>query len=134
MYDLDTATRATRVTLERATAAYIECAIWASTDDNGEPLEADADDLAPETLESLTEDVHNFLSVCWGDTWGAFSIPLEGIAPEQIGHDLWLTRNGHGAGFWDRGLGDVGERLTEQANAMGSADLYRGDDGLIYVA
>jgi len=21
---------------------------------------------------------------------------------EQIGHDLWLTRNGHGAGFWDR--------------------------------
>ena len=21
---------------------------------------------------------------------------------EQCGHDLWLTRQGHGAGFWDR--------------------------------
>lgn len=21
---------------------------------------------------------------------------------EQAGHDFWLTRNGHGAGFWDR--------------------------------
>ena len=134
MYDLHTVERATRETLERAAAAYIECAIWASTDDSGEPLEADADDLAPEALESLTEDVHNFLSVCWGDTWEGFSIPLGDIAPEQIGHDLWLTRNGHGAGFWDRGLGEIGERLSEQARAMGSADLYRGDDGLIYVA
>ena len=22
--------------------------------------------------------------------------------PVQVGHDLWLTRKGHGAGFWDR--------------------------------
>ena len=31
---------------------------------------------------------------------------------EQIGHDLWLTRGGHGAGFWDRGLPN-GDKLTE---------------------
>jgi hypothetical protein len=29
----------------------------------------------------------------------------------HAGHDFWLTRNGHGAGFWDRGLGEVGENL-----------------------
>jgi len=31
---------------------------------------------------------------------------------EQIGHDLWLTRGGHGAGFWDRDLPN-GDKLTE---------------------
>jgi hypothetical protein len=50
----------------------------------------------------------------------------------QAGHDFWLTRNGHGAGFWDRGLGDVGDRLTDAAHVYGSVDLYVGDDGLIY--
>jgi hypothetical protein len=24
------------------------------------------------------------------------------LSPRQLGHDLWLTRNGHGSGFWCR--------------------------------
>ena len=32
-----------------------------------------------------------------------------GLHPDQCGHDFWLTRNGHGAGFWDRGLADTGQ-------------------------
>ena len=50
------------------------------------------------------------------------------------GHDFWLTRNGHGAGFWDRGLGEVGDRLSNACKAFGSYDLYIGDDGKIYGA
>ena len=53
---------------------------------------------------------------------------------ERAGHDFWLTRNGHGAGYWDRDLGAVGDSLTEKAHDYGDADLYRGDDGLIYVS
>lgn len=34
-------------------------------------------------------------------------------AEARAGHDLWLTRNGHGAGFWDRDLGELGDRLTK---------------------
>ena len=48
------------------------------------------------------------------------------------GVDLWLTRNHHGAGFWDRGLGDVGKRLTDAAR-LGECDAYLGDDGFIYL-
>jgi len=54
---------------------------------------------------------------------------------EQIGHDLWLTRNGHGAGFWDRPdlYGeDLAQRLTEYSKAAGSVDVYAGDDGELY--
>jgi hypothetical protein len=50
----------------------------------------------------------------------------------QMGHDFWLTRNRHGAGFWDRGLGALGDRLTSAAHAYGEVDLYVGDDGRLY--
>lgn len=50
----------------------------------------------------------------------------------QNGHDFFLTRNRHGAGFWDRGYGAVGRQLTDAAHAYGSHDFYVGDDGLLY--
>ena len=49
----------------------------------------------------------------------------------SAGHDFWLTRNHHGAGFWDRGLGEVGRKLTEAAHVYGDYDLYVGDDGKV---
>jgi hypothetical protein len=52
----------------------------------------------------------------------------------MAGHDFWLTRNGHGAGFWD---GDWPEPLatvlTDAAHAFGELSPYVGDDGLIYL-
>lgn len=40
------------------------------------------------------------------------------------GHDFWLTRNGHGTGFWDRGYPDeIGDALTVAAHAFGEAYL-----------
>lgn len=40
------------------------------------------------------------------------------------GHDFWLTRNGHGAGFRDRGLGDLGERLANGCESFEDVDTY----------
>lgn len=37
---------------------------------------------------------------------------LEGWNDDQIGHDLYLTRAGHGAGFWDRRM-EYGNELSE---------------------
>ena len=51
---------------------------------------------------------------------------------EQLAHDFILTRNGHGAGFWDRGIGEDGQELTRMAKAYGTVGLYRGDDGKLY--
>ena len=39
---------------------------------------------------------------------------------ELAGHDFALTRNGHGAGFWDRGLGEIGDMLTNECRPYGS--------------
>lgn len=51
---------------------------------------------------------------------------------ECLGHDLWLTSAGHGVGFWDRDLGELGDRLTEASQKF-AIECYLGDDNLIYL-
>lgn len=53
--------------------------------------------------------------------------------PRQHGTDFWLTRNGHGAGFWDRDYGDLGDKLTAFAEKFGEQHVYKGDDGKAYL-
>ena len=48
---------------------------------------------------------------------------------EQAGHDFWLTRNGHGAGFWDRPElygEDVAAELTRACEFAGEHDVEWG--------
>lgn len=51
----------------------------------------------------------------------------------QAGRDLWFTRQGHGVGFWDRGLGMVGDDLSDAARSFGEVHVFINDDGLIGV-
>lgn len=117
---------------------YTECALWSSTDGSGEPLDRPDGgyDLAPETIERFETDSRAFVAANAADL-DAYAVrrsyqPSQGSVMAHAGHDLWLSRNGHGTGFWDRSLGELGDRLTEAAHAMGTCDLYVGDDGLIY--
>lgn len=111
--------------------AYLECALWSSTDDDDIPLDQEHDtaDFAPCAIESAIAECRAFMSRYSGLFNGNY---------EQAGHDFWLTRNSHGAGFWDRpeiyGKSNA-ETLT---NACGFHTcfyerwLYKGDDGLLY--
>lgn len=49
-----------------------------------------------------------------------------------FGHDLYLTIERHGVGFWDRGLGESGDKLTEYALQMSESYPYY-EDGKIYI-
>ena len=105
------------------TRAYFEAMEF--TDCHSDNPELDnADGFSAELIEQSERDCAKFQAENAGD--------LSGIGSEQAGHDFWLTRNGHGAGFWDRGLGALGERLTAAAHAFGQVDLYTGDDNMIY--
>jgi hypothetical protein len=42
---------------------------------------------------------------------------------ERAGHDLYLTASGSGCGFWDRNLGELGERLSEASKVMSAEDM-----------
>lgn len=101
--------------------AYVECALWADTPEGEEWC---AEWLALETLEAMARDCARFEALA-GDM----------IADDLVraGHDFWLTRQGHGAGFWDGDWPKAdGKRLTDMAHAFGSFELYLGDDGQIY--
>ena len=53
---------------------------------------------------------------------------------EQAGADFWFTRNRHGVGFWDRGLGEIGDKLTALAHTFGESNVYLGDDNMVHVS
>lgn len=117
--------------VEEALEQYIHTALWSSVDENEDPFDLNygPEDIAPEAKRQMREDVEDFLrsNQAMILTWGR-----EGTAPSQAGHDFWLTRNGHGAGFWDGDWGEAGTPLSDACKPYGSCDLYVGDDGLIY--
>lgn len=110
---------------------YLNCALWSSMDEDGEFLDFSYDtwDIEPSERAKAQADCEDF--VLQAKEVG-IDLSLIGMSPQGIGHDLWLTRNRHGAGFWDRGLGLVGERLSDIARLMGTVDIYVGDDGRLY--
>ena len=113
--------------------AYVECALWCSTADGGEPLDAtyDGDYIAPEALAKMRADCDDFIA--GNEDMLSDVDALFGRGAESCGHYFWLTRNGHVAGFWDRGMGKLGEQLSDACKPYGSQDLYVGDDGQLYV-
>lgn len=48
------------------------------------------------------------------------------LSSSPIGHDLWLTVEGHGAGFWD-GDYENGDALTEIVKELQSYDSHWGE-------
>lgn len=125
--------------MDRFTEAYIECALWSSLyGENGEhTLDEYEGEVADATLAQMYQDCANFQKENAAELEEAYNDWRRGgvaYNEERAGHDFWLTRCGHGAGFWDRGLGEVGERLSKAARAYGTIDLYIGDDGKIYGA
>lgn len=103
--------------------AYIEAMFFADT-----PVDESWSfhDLSESALKKIKEDCAEFC---------ADQRTLDLIDGEEraAGHDLWLTRQGHGAGFWDGDWPkDAETYLTARAKMLGGCWPYKGDDGLIY--
>lgn len=114
--------------------AYVTALLWTERPDAEDAsfsdLGYDANYLANATRDKICAEALDFLS-----SFGYLierALKVNGYTIEQAGHDFALTRNGHGAGFWDRGLGEIGDELTEAAHSFGQVSLYLGDDNLIY--
>lgn len=111
--------------LDEMVKHYLACALWSETDDNGDPLDGTyaLSDFSEDALKVARQDCQHFLDIA--DTGD--------LSAEDLGHDFWLTRNGHGAGFWDRWLGELGDELTTVAEHFLSAYVYVGDDNKLYL-
>ena len=122
-------------TLTQFTNAYLACAIWSSMDDDGTPLDLKGYsiyDFDADSLEQATADCQSFITqvIKYAD-FDAYT-----HLREQGGHDLWLTRNGHGTGFWDRAdvYGKVNScLLAHHANLLKEAHVFEGFNGKLYI-
>lgn len=104
---------------------YLEAALWSSTDESnesgGEPLDRnyDLDSFTREALRKAKKDCDDFVDANREDLNATIANDA------QNGHDFWLTREGHGAGFWDRGYEkNVGKRLTDAARVYGEGNIH----------
>lgn len=93
--------------------------LGAFTDEARAEVESDARDFFAAKLRDLIEYVRHDR-----EAWRFGGLQGEAASWACAGHDFALTRNGHGAGFWDRGMGELGERLTDAAHAYGEAVYF----------
>lgn len=126
---------------------YIEAALWTEEERLNDDLDNDIelqkindiigklnnksflsftkDDITDNSLIKAYTDIKKFLASAGDSVIEA--ITYNGL--EQLGHDIWLTRNRHGAGFFDHSYDDdVEKQLTSSAQSLGEVDLYINDD------
>lgn len=149
---------------ESTLQSYLATVVWTEArDEDGEIKDGmDISDFSPQAIFEATADLGKFLKeiepiitplIESADEIEAELYEDEAIAlvatrklkviaacqdVDTIAHDFWLTRNHHGAGFWDGDYsesydaGSIGEKLTAIADKFGEIWAYMGDDGLIY--
>lgn len=114
--------------------AYMECALWSSSDLSvPEPSDRSLQDrgfgirdFAATTAQEMYEDCEAFVRENWAHIEQVLG--YDTYDETNIGHDLWLSRNGHGAGFFDRvssghPLRDAFDALQDAARALGEVHL-----------
>lgn len=82
-------------------------------------------DLHPDALAEIKADCGTFHVKARALLQEAYE--RDGYDAEQAGMDFWYTRNGHGVGFWDRELGQIGEDLSEIARTFGEVNPWFSD-------
>jgi hypothetical protein len=98
--------------------AYLEAIDFTETGDTDQPAAG-------------TQFYHLFLRDSMIDCLSFFSrvsCYLEDSELARAGHDFWLTRNGHGAGFWDGDWPVYGDLFTKIAKGYGEVDAHYGSD------
>lgn len=117
---------------------YLTCALWSSSDSDdptgGEHLDENysVDDIAPASKADHEQQCRVFIDAHL-DLLSRLQDRL-GYEASTAGHDFWLTRNGHGAGFWDRGFGSFGDALADDARACGSSDPWVDKAGAVHLS
>lgn len=115
------------MSLEGFIEGYVEAALWSEMDEEDRPLDDlyDESNLSPGTRALVERECRAFYEAnmaLWADE--------PDYEDNHAGQDFLLTRNRHGAGFWDRGIAN-GNALTEAAHAAGETHFYS-EGGVVY--
>ena len=110
-----------------------------AVDENGDPVEGEWTDSARARarvtcvgfLACVAETLNNpspTQTLSWINVPAALLPGGDHGQAEYMGHNLWLSSQGHGTGFWDRGYGPAGDLFHKWAKTF-SHDVYVTDSG-----
>jgi len=103
---------------------YFATALWTEEVSNEDLEDKTIYDFSDKAREYVKKEIEWFINTAGSS--------LNGLADDQIGHDIWLSRNGHGAGFFDRGLEIENEELLmELSHQLGEQYIYVNSKGKI---
>lgn len=105
-----------------AVDAALSCLVWSEME--GEDAKRD---ISREMALSVATDLADFFSdeIVWN------AVQELNLSASDVGHNFYLSANGHGTGFWDRGRGEHGDTLHRLAKYW-PRHVYVGDDGQLY--
>jgi hypothetical protein len=138
---------------------YIECALWTEQERLEDEVTIDTDDEEYDDMDEIEKliqlkdkfdkktftsfvsedidinskieaynDVKQFIKDAGDD---AINEAINENGLFKLGMDIWFTRNGHGAGFFDHNYENE-EKLINAGKKLKEKDLYVGDDGKLY--
>lgn len=112
---------------------YLESALWTeeerlNNETHYEDREFSIEDIDSDSKINAYSDIKKFIEKAGTEAINE-AITENGLF--KLGMDIWLTRNGHGAGFFDYSYENE-EILMKTAKSLGSKYLYIGDDGKLY--
>lgn len=109
--------------------SYLETAFWSSndidTERSFETLGFTPDDASKDLIHECQVDLDAFEALASENGIDLHYFP-------NWPHDFWLTRNRHGAGFWDGNYPiDIGKKLTDLSHLFSEVNLLLSDNGEI---
>ena len=114
---------------------FLSTLIWQATDDQGESLEYkfDISDFDSDTRQYLETRARDFFAV-WGDKLSKDHCRYRGSVAGLAGHNLAMSANGHGVGFFDSHWDEATNAAMQlEAENLGPFEVYVGDDTKLHV-
>lgn len=108
------------IDLDKMVHAYLHAALWTSELDSN----YDIPEIDDDSISKAVSDCKRFIEMA-GDL-------LNGLDAGNVGHDFWLSRNGFGSGFYDRNLGEIGEKLYSLSKTFNEKNVFE-EDGKIFL-
>ena len=104
---------------------HSDCLAFEASKDLIKKIKDDWDSFESQAIElGFDPEKHRvtYIDLSEGDYW------------DYAAHDFILTRNGHGAGFWDGDWSEpIATKLTELCKKFGEIQIYLSDENLLEV-
>ena len=120
------------INIDEILEGYLEAALWTEEEnltEENEDLDVNIFNIASGSVEQAKKDIETFIANAGED---AINEAVEKNGLSHLGHDILLTRNRHGAGFFDHCYNNE-KKMMDAAQCLGEKYIYCGDDGKIYI-